>query len=74
MLAFGFDVPLVEIIIVFTLIIFILLVETIIIISLLIKQLNKTKELGLLIQRLSDTLLEVKKAEIDVIERVKRRR
>lgn len=74
MLVFGMDIPLVEIVLVFALIIFLLLVEAIIVISLLIKQLTKTKNLGMLIEKLSETLLEIKKAEIEELDKLKGRR
>ena len=73
MLVFGIDVPLVEVIVVFALIIFLLLVEAIVVISLQIKQLNKSRKLGLLIERLSETLLQIKKAEIEELDKLKRR-
>ncbi|MBU0460429.1 MAG: hypothetical protein KKH52_05125 [Nanoarchaeota archaeon] len=46
MLVFGVDIPLVEIILTLGVIMFILLIEGIVIISLLIKQLNKVKDLS----------------------------
>jgi hypothetical protein len=73
MLVFGLDIPLVEIILIFAIIIFLLLVETVVIISLLIKQLNKTKNLGVLIEKLSETLLQIKKAEIEELDKLKRK-
>ena len=65
MLVFGVDVPLMEIILVFTIIVFILLVEALVIIGLLMNQMGKTKKLGDLIERISQTLLEIKKVELD---------
>ncbi|MEK6969728.1 MAG: hypothetical protein AABW48_04840 [Nanoarchaeota archaeon] len=73
MLVFGIDIPLVEIILVFAVIIFILLVESLIVISLLIRQLNKTNKLSQLMETLSETLLAIKKAEIDELDKLKRR-
>jgi hypothetical protein len=72
MLAFGVDVPLIEIIFALALIIFILLVETIVILSLLMKQMNKSKDLARLIEKLSDTLLNIKKAEIEELDKLKK--
>lgn len=72
MLVFGVDIPLVEIILIFGVVIFILLVESVIIIALLVKQLQKTKNVGVLLEKLSQTLLEIKKAEIDELDRLRR--
>ena len=73
MLVFGIDIPLVEVILVFALIIFIILLEAIVIIALMVKQLNKTKKLGDLIASLSETLLEVKKQELEVLDKLKKK-
>ncbi len=73
MLAFGVDIPLVEILLTFGIIIFILLVESVIIIGLLVKQLQKTKNVGMLLERLSQVLLEIKKAEIDELDKLRRK-
>ncbi len=72
MLVFGVDVPLVEIILIFAIVIFILLVESVIILALLVKQLQKTKNVGVLLEKLSQTLLEIKKAEIDELDKLRR--
>ncbi len=72
MLAFGVDVPLVEIIFALALIIFVLLIETIVIISLLMKQMHKSKELSHLIEKMSDTLLNIKRAEIEELDKLRR--
>lgn len=69
----GLDIPLVEVILVFGIVVFILLVESIIIISLLVKQLQKTKNVGQLLERLSQVLLEIKKAEIDELDKLRRK-
>lgn len=69
----GIDIPLVEVILVFGVVIFILLIESIIIISLLVKQLQKTKNVGVLLERLSQVLLEIKKAEIDELDKLRRK-
>ncbi len=74
MLVFGFDLPLVEVVLIFALVIFVLLVETIVIISLLVRQLSQAKELSMLLQKLSDTLLEIKKVEIIEMDRIRGRR
>ena len=74
MLAFGVDIPLVEIFLVFAIVVFILLVESVIIIALLVKQQQKTKNMGLLLEKLSQILLEIKKAEIDELDKLRSRR
>jgi len=73
MLVFGVDIPLVEVIFVLCIIIFLLLVEAIVVISLLMKQMHKTNKLGDLVQKLSETLLEIKKAEITELDKLKRK-
>jgi len=69
----GVDVPLIEVLLIFGVVIFILLIESIIIIGLLVKQLQKTKNVGVLLERLSQVLLEIKKAEIDELDKLRRR-
>ena len=73
MLVFGVDIPLVEVIFVLCIIIFLLLIEAIVVISLLMKQMHKTNKLGDLIQRLSQTLLEIKSAEIQELDKLRRK-
>ena len=73
MLVFGVDIPLVEVIFVLCIIIFLLLVEAIVVISLLMKQMHKTNKLGELIQKLSQTLLEIKSAEIQELDKLRRK-
>ena len=73
MLVFGVDVPLMEMMLAFAIIIFLLLIEAIVVIALLVKQLNKTKKLGELVGKLSETILMIKKAEIDQLDRLKRK-
>ncbi|PIZ50588.1 hypothetical protein COY27_06610 [Candidatus Woesearchaeota archaeon CG_4_10_14_0_2_um_filter_33_13] len=73
MLVFGVDIPLVEVIFVLSIIIFILLVESIVVISLLMKQMHKTNKLGDLVQKLSETLLEIKRAEIEELDKIRKR-
>jgi len=74
MLLFGIDVPLLEIIFVMGIVIFLLLVESIVIIAMLSKQMSKTKKLGELVEKLSGTLLEIKKAEIDELDKLRGRK
>jgi len=72
MLVFGVDVPLIEVILAFALVTFILLVEAVMVIVLLIKQMNKTKKLSGLVEDLSGTILEIKKAEIEELDRIRK--
>ena len=73
MLIFGVDVPLLEVVLAFAIITLLLLVEAIVIIALLGKQMAKMKKLGELIEKLSDTLLEIKKKEIEELDRIRRK-
>ena len=74
MLVYGIEIPLVEIIFVLAIVIFVLMIESIILILLLIKQLNKTKQLSQLTEKLSETILSVKKAEIHELDKLKIKR
>ena len=73
MLVFGIDIPLVEVVLAFSIIAFMLLVEAIIIIALLSKHLFKMKKLGELVEKLSETILEIKKKEIEELDQIKRK-
>ncbi len=55
MLVFGVDIPLMELVFSFAIILFLILIEAIIIISLLVKQLNKTKQLVSAMSKSSDS-------------------
>ena len=72
MLVFGIDIPLIEVVFALAMIGFIILVEIIIVVVLLMKNLNKAKELGDTLNKLAQVLLSVKKEEIREIERLKR--
>ena len=72
MLVFGVDIPLVEVIFALGVIMFLILIESIVVISMLIKQMNKNKKLGELVVKLSDTILAIKKAEIDELSKLRR--
>jgi len=74
MLVFGIDIPLVEIIFTLAFIMFILLVESIIIIILLARHINKTKKMSSLISKLSETILAIKKVEVQELDKIKRMR
>ena len=71
MIIFGIDVPLVEILFTLTIIMFILFIESIIVVILMFRQMNKTKKLSETIQSISETLLEIKKAEVQQMSRRK---
>lgn len=73
MLIFGVDVPLVEIILTFAILIFLLFVETVVVLILLVQQMNKTRKLGDLLTRLSETILSIKKKEIEELDALKRK-
>ena len=72
MLVFGIDIPLVEIIFTLALIMFILLVESVILIILMTKHMSKTKKISNLVQKLSDTILQIKKVEVQELDKIKR--
>jgi len=73
MLVFGVDIPLVEIMLVFSIIIFILLVEAIFVIMMQMKHLNKSKKMVELINKLSETVLSIKQKEIEQLDKLKER-
>ena len=73
MLVFGVDIPLIEIILVFVVIIFILLIEALVIIGLLMSQMNRSRKQTELLEKLSSTLLEIKKAEIMELDKIRRK-
>ena len=73
MLVFGIDVPLVEIIFAFAVIILILLVESLIVIILLLKQANQSKKIGEAVEKLSEAILQIKRAEIEELDKLARR-
>lgn len=59
-LVFGVDVPLIELLLVFGVIVFLLLLEAVVVIGILVKQLQKTKQLSALTVQLSESLLKLK--------------
>lgn len=73
MLVFGVDVPLVEVVFAMGIIILILLIESLIVIGLLIKQVGKTKKVGEAVERLSEAILQIKRAEIEELDKLARR-
>ena len=74
MLVFGVDVPLVELIFAMSIIIFILLIESVIIVFLLMRQSTKMKKVTGLVDKLSDTILAIKQAEIKELDALKGRK
>jgi UPF0716 family protein affecting phage T7 exclusion len=73
MLVFGIDIPLVEVLLVVGFIMFILLVEALVVIGMLMNQMNKMKQVIQLQQKMSDTLLTLKKAETEYLDKLKKR-
>jgi len=73
MLVFGMDIPLVEIVIGLAIITILLLVESIVLVFLITKEMNKSKKLTALLETLSETLLAIKKAEIEELDKFKKR-
>ncbi|MBI2111996.1 hypothetical protein HYT52_00470 [Candidatus Woesearchaeota archaeon] len=73
MLVFGVDIPLIEILLALLVMIIILFLEAIIVVGMLIKDMNKTKKLAELIEKLSDTILQIKKAEIEELDKIRRK-
>lgn len=74
MLVFGVDVPLIEVVFGLTIVSFIILVEIVVVVILLMQNLKKAKELGSLLNRLSQVLLAVKKEEVKEIDRIKHKK
>ncbi len=73
MIAFGIDIPLVELVIGMLIITIILIIQAIVLVTLLIKQHKKAQKMTELIQDLSQTILEIKKAEIEEIDKLHKR-
>lgn len=74
MLVFGIDVPLIEVVLGLAVVTFILLAEALIVVILLIKQINKSRKLMSLVEKLSQTILEIKKVEIEELDKLRGRR
>ena len=73
MIAFGVDIPLVELVIGMLIITTLLVIESIVLVTLLIKQQKKSQKMTELIQDLSQTILSIKKAEIEEIDKLHKR-
>jgi hypothetical protein len=73
MLIFGVDVPLIEIVFALAVVMFILLLEMIVVIALLLKEMQKTKHLAELVEKLSETILSIKKAEIEELDKIRKK-
>ena len=69
----GIDIPIIEVLLVMIVIILILLIESIIIIVLLMKQMGKTKKVGQAVEKLSEAILQVKKAELEELDKLVKR-
>jgi len=74
MLVFGVDVPLIELMLALAIILFLLLIEAIVVIALMVKQLHKSRQLGEVMEKMSEALLSIKKAEIEELDRIRGRR
>jgi len=74
MLVFGVDIPLIELVLVLAIIMFLLLIEAIVVIALMVKQLQKSRKLGEVMEKMSEALLSIKKAEIDELDRIRGRK
>lgn len=72
MLVFGIEIPLIELLFALVIVIFILLIEIIVVIILLMQNLKKSKEMSVLLNKMSQLLLEVKRAEVKVIRDLKK--
>ncbi len=73
MIIFGVDVPLIELMLVLVVIISILLIEALVIIFLLMSQTDRTKKQTELLEKLSQTMLEIKKAEIAELDKIRKK-
>ena len=67
---FGIDIPLVEVILALAIIVIILLVESLVVMALLLRQIEKTKKVGEAVEKLSEAILLIKKAEIDELDKL----
>ncbi len=73
MIIFGVDVPLAELLLVLVVIIIILLIEALVIIFLLMSQTDRSRRQTELLEKLSQTMLEIKKAEITELEKIRKK-
>ncbi len=73
MLIFGIDIPLIEVVFGLSIIIFIILLEVIVLVTLMLRQMQKTRQLASLIEKLSETILSIKKAEIEELDKIRKR-
>ena len=74
MLIFGVDVPLLEVILTFAIIILLILIEAIVIIALISKQLSKMRNMGELLEKLSNVILQIKEKEILELTLIRKRK
>ena len=71
-LMFGVDIPLLQVILVFTVISIILLIEIIVVMLMLMKQAGHSKQKQELLKQMMDTLLEIKDKEIEELAQLRR--
>ena len=71
---FGVDVPLVELILTFSVITLIVLVEVTVVMIILLYQMRHSKEVTRHLEKMSRTLLSLEKEELKALKRTKRRR
>ena len=71
---FGVDVPLVELILAFSIVTLIVLIEVTVIMVILLYQLKRSREITGHMERMSNTLLTLEKEELKALEKTKRRR
>ncbi len=72
MIVFGIDIPLVEVLLALAIIMFLLLAETVIVLALLLRQMSKTRKLSELTYQLSESILEMKKRELEELDKLKK--
>jgi len=74
MIVYGFDIPMIEILLAVIIISFILLIEAIVVIIFLVKQQHKIKAQMELLHQFSGTLMEIKNVEMKMMRMLKARR
>lgn len=72
-LLFGVDIPLIQIIVIFFILSFLVLVEIIIVMLILTKMLEKAKQRDELQKQMMETLIDVKRKEIEELNLLKRK-
>jgi len=72
-LVFGIDIPLVEVLLTLAIIVLLLLVESLVVVALLMRQMGKTRKVSEAVEKLSEAILQVKKAEIEELDKLVKR-